>query len=244
MRADRRRLSTRTRSRIESARSRNNATQGAPTERERDRSSQAVPTCSGRSRRGWHPDGTPKPGRRAAFDLAPHVTLNVRLRPRVSTLLVDPAVLRKLDDTELGWLRQASANVVGRTRELAELDAAEQPPDVPEGCAAEEPVTAVEGQDPEAWDGPTIPDGLTAVAQRLATSPARSQHRASTSHARTRASTPHRARSMGSRLRPCLCDLRRMRSGADPRHRLAHTRRRGDRRERSSSGRSPRLDRS
>ena len=113
------------------------------------------------------------------------MTLNVRLWPRVSALLVDPAVLRELDDTELGWLRQASANVVGRTRELAELDAAEQPPDVPEGCAAEEPVTAVEGQDPEAWDGPTIPDGLTAAAQRLATSPARSQPRASTSRART-----------------------------------------------------------
>jgi TRAP-type transport system periplasmic protein len=151
----------------------------------------------------------------AAFDLAPYVTLNVRLWPRVSALLIDPEVLPELDDTELGWLQQAAANVVGRTRELAELDTAaiadgcakggryaladdaelaamsdalepiiaelgqdtttgefieriqelaesitaEQPPVVPEGCAADEPVPAVAGEEPETWDGSAIPDG-------------------------------------------------------------------------------------
>jgi TRAP-type transport system periplasmic protein len=151
----------------------------------------------------------------AAFDLAPYVTLNVPLWPRVSALLMDPEVIAELDETQLGWLRQAGANVVARTGELADLDAeaiadgcekggryalandaelaaiheafepviaelgrdgttgefierirelaksitAEQPPDVPEGCAAEDPVTAVAGEEPEAWAGPTIPDG-------------------------------------------------------------------------------------
>lgn len=55
--------------------------------------------------------------------VTPYVTLNVNLWPRTSALVANPDALAGLSETQSGWLEQAAADVVGRTGELAELDA-------------------------------------------------------------------------------------------------------------------------
>jgi TRAP-type transport system periplasmic protein len=56
-------------------------------------------------------------------ELTPYVAVNVNLWPRSSALLASPEALSGLGDAEVEWLRQAAADVVGRTAELAKIDA-------------------------------------------------------------------------------------------------------------------------
>jgi TRAP-type C4-dicarboxylate transport system substrate-binding protein len=63
--------------------------------------------------------------------LTPYVAVNVNLWPRISALVANPDALSGLDDSHIEWLRQAAADVVDRTPELAETDAGL----IDEGCA-------------------------------------------------------------------------------------------------------------
>ncbi len=63
--------------------------------------------------------------------LTPYVVVNVNLWPRISALLANPEALSGLDEAQVEWLRQAAADVVGRTGELAEIDAGV----IGDGCA-------------------------------------------------------------------------------------------------------------